>query len=291
MQVIQKNDRGEFNIMIFLAVLITAMWLRFILMLQLTFSFGPMLRIIIVMITDVTKFFMIEAVILLCLTSVSALIFGSVDSYSSFTGVFFLMFDSGLANYDLTVFSELTIGEEYGQVFIIFIVIINAIIMLNFIIAILADTYSKYSTQSLGLYYDGIIQRIPVYEDDSRYGGLIIGSPPFNVAAVILVPFYCCNKDERRLQSCNDTFSKLVYAPIALVFSILFALMNLVLLPFAYLAAIYHKVALLCALSKKKAKSGKKSKSKDKKAKRTTDQVLIDLFVFIVFGVPILVLA
>ena len=105
-----------------------------------------MLRIIIVMITDVTKFLLIETVILLCLTSVAALIFGSIDSYSNFIDVFFLMFDSGLANYDLTVFTELKIGEEYGQVFTIFIVIINAIIMLNFIIAILADTYSKYST-------------------------------------------------------------------------------------------------------------------------------------------------
>ena len=134
------------------------------------------------------------------------------------------MFGSGLANYDLTVFKTLSLGEEYGQIFIIFIVIANSIIMLNFIIAILADTYSKYSSQSLGLYYDGIIQRIPVYEDDSRYGGLIIGSPPFNVAAVVLVPFYCCNKDERRLKNCNDTFSKLVYAPIALCFSALFVL-------------------------------------------------------------------
>ena len=33
MHVYIKNDTGEFNIMIFLAVLITAMWIRFILML------------------------------------------------------------------------------------------------------------------------------------------------------------------------------------------------------------------------------------------------------------------
>ena len=116
-----------------------------------------MLRIIIVMISDVLKFLFIWTVSLLCLTSVASLIFGSIESYSSFTDVFFLMFGSGLANYDLTVFKTLSLGEEYGQIFIIFIVIANSIIMLNFIIAILADTYSKYSSQSLGLYYDGII--------------------------------------------------------------------------------------------------------------------------------------
>ena len=78
-------------------------------------------------------------------------------------------------------------------------VIINSMILLNFIIAILADTYSKFSTKSLGLYYDGVIARIPCYEDDSRYGGLIIASPPFNVFACLLLPLFCCFRNKKRI--------------------------------------------------------------------------------------------
>lgn len=63
-------------------------------------------------------------------------------------------------------------------------------------IAILADTYTKYTEVSLGLYYDGIITRIPVYEDDDRYGGLILGSPPFNVFVFLMIPCYLFIKDE-----------------------------------------------------------------------------------------------
>ena len=143
--------------MIFLAVLVSILWCRFLLMLQLTRQFGPMLRIIIVMITDVSKFLFIWAVVLFCVTSVASLLFGSLPEYKDFMSVFFLTFGTGLGNYDLTVFESLDIGEEWGQIFIICIVIINSIILVNFIIAILADTYSKFMSQSLGLYYDGII--------------------------------------------------------------------------------------------------------------------------------------
>ena len=106
------------------------------------------------------------------------------------------MFGTGLNNYDLSVFDNWNQNPLAGKLFIFACIIVNSIVLLNFIIAILTDTYAKLSTKSLGLYYDGIIQRIPVYEDDARYGGLIIGSPPFNVLAVLLVPLYILMKDE-----------------------------------------------------------------------------------------------
>ena len=104
-----------------------------------------------------------------------------------------------------------------GQVYILLCVIINCIVLMNFIIAILADTYGKLSAQSLGIYYDGIIARIPVYEDDSRYGGLIVGCPPFNVLALFMLPFYCFSKSEERLKRVNHRFTQLLFLPVALV--------------------------------------------------------------------------
>ena len=168
--------------------------------------------------------------------------------------------------------------------------------MINFIIAILADTYSKYMKSSLGLYYDGVIQRIPLYEDDSRYGGLIIGSPPFNIAAIVLVPFYCCIKDERRLISINEKFNKAIYAPIALISAILFAAINMLLMPLAYIVAMFTKITLLRSLSMKKKQSFVKPSKKSKKIKekvlgnpsKSADAVCKDLIVFILFGLPFL---
>ena len=125
------------------------------------------------------------------------------------------------------------------------IVIFNCIVLINFIIAILAATYSRLSETNLGIYYDGIIARIPIYEDDYRYGSLVVGSPPFNVAAIILVPFFFCITNEERLKSINNCVTIIMYAPLALIFTIFFMAINIILLPFAYLAAIYWKFKLL----------------------------------------------
>ena len=118
--------------------------------------------------------------------------------------------------------------------------------MINFIIAILADTYAKLSNQSLGLYYDGLISRIPIYEDDVLYGGLIVGILPFNLLALPMIPFYLLVKDENKLRYINDIFTKFMFAPVALISTIVFLAFSLILLPFAYLIAIAKKVKLVC---------------------------------------------
>ena len=112
--------------------------------------------------------------------------------------------------------------------------------MLNFIIAILADTYTKLSKQSLGLYYDGLISRIAIFEDDKFYGGLIVGIPPFNTLALPILPFYLFVKDENKLRIVNDGFTKILFVPAALVETIVFFVLSIAIVPFAYLAAILN---------------------------------------------------
>ena len=118
--------------------------------------------------------------------------------------------------------------------------------LLNFVIAILADVYSKLSTQSLGIYYDGIIARIPIFEDDARYGGLIVGTIPFNCITFPLIPFYIMTTNERTLIKFNDAVTKILFLPLALVSLVVFIAANLVLLPFAYIFAILRKLGMLC---------------------------------------------
>ena len=222
--------------------MVVVIWTRFMMMLQLTRSFGPILRIILSMVGEVAKFLVIWSIMLICLSSMATLLFGELSEYSEFIEVFFTVFSTGIANYDMNVFDALEASEMLGRIFIAFAVLANCVVLLNFIIAILADTFSKLSMRSLGIYYDGLIARIPVYEDDARYGGLIVGLPPFNVIALLMVPFYCCVKDERTLRNVNNKFTQILFIPIALVFTAIFMAFNLLLLPFAFLAAIYKKL-------------------------------------------------
>ena len=90
-----------------------------------------------------------------------------------------------------------------------------------------------------------MIARIPIYEDDNRYGGLIVGTPPFNILAIVMIPFYCCVKDEKTLRWGNDLFTRILFAPMAILITLAFIAINLLLLPFAYLSAIAQKITLL----------------------------------------------
>ena len=66
-----KSTDSDFKIYLFLAVISFVVWIRFLLMLQLTKVFGPMLRIIIVMIGEVFKFLFIWLIILVTLASMA----------------------------------------------------------------------------------------------------------------------------------------------------------------------------------------------------------------------------
>ena len=106
---IGQHLEGKFRIMIFLAILLTAMWARFILMLQLTLSFGPLLRIIMIMFKEASKFLFIWLVVLFCLASVAALVFGDIDLFrEGLTNILFLTFGTSLGNYEFEIFDSQT---------------------------------------------------------------------------------------------------------------------------------------------------------------------------------------
>ena len=90
------------------------MWGRFLLMLQLTKSFGPMLRIILNMVGEVLRFLLVWTVVLVTLTSVSSLIFGEVNAYSDGVQVLFKMFGTGVASFNMTEFEDLSLGAAVG---------------------------------------------------------------------------------------------------------------------------------------------------------------------------------
>ena len=212
------------------------------------------------MFKDVAQFLFLWILILCMMASVTSLLFGDIEDYAGFFRSFFNMFGTGLGNYEFEEFDESNFNPNIGKFFIVMAVIVNSIVLLNFIIAILAETYSRLSEKSRGLYYDGIIARIPTYEDDSRFGGLIVATPPFNFLAILLLPiFWCFRNDERALRSINDKFTKVIYLPIALFSVLFFATFTLIMVPFAYIVSITDKIRILMLVSRQNRKKEKVS--------------------------------
>lgn len=141
----ERDKAGSFKILLFLSAMVIFMWSRFLLMLQLTTTFGPMLRILLNMAGEVGKFMFIWVVVIICLTSVSSLLFGELPAYRNFSQVIFTIFSAGLGNYEMSDFESLSFGMVVGEIFIVIVVIINNVVLLNFVIAIQADTYAKFT--------------------------------------------------------------------------------------------------------------------------------------------------
>ena len=72
-----------------------------------------------------------------------------------------------------------------------------------------------------------------------------MGIPPFNTIALPILPFYLFVKDENKLRIVNDAFTKFLFVPAALVETVVFFVLSLVMVPFAYLAAIVKKLKLI----------------------------------------------
>jgi len=119
------------------------------------------------------------------------------------------------------------------------------LILLNVLIAMMADTYSLMTSQRKGLYNYGIIRAVPAYKVSKHYGGLLIDVFPFSVIGFLLLPLYAMIKDKTRLIQLTKTVYMLLYTVVALMLSVYYLIANLLMMPFAYLKTCGHKISLL----------------------------------------------
>jgi hypothetical protein len=148
----------------------------------------------------------------------------------------------------------------------------NLILLLNLVIAILTDTYIRFSKVKLGLYYDGVVDAISSLKYDKRYGAMVTAIPPFNVFMFLLTPIFLMVKNPRRLKKINHTLTLITYLPLAFILIIVFIAGNTLMMPFAYLYALIHKIKLCLA----------------PRIHRSRRSLVTDLLVFLVLGLVLL---
>lgn len=150
------------------------------------------------------------------------------------------------------------------------------VLLINLVIAILSDTYQKFSDQKLGLYYDGVIEVIPSYKYKNFFGALIAACPPFNLLVAPFTPIFAITRKKRKLRRLNNVLVKLIFMPFALIYASGFAIANLLMMPLAYLKTVYLKAALIT------------SKNRELLQKR---HLVGNLVFFIFLGLPMLLLS
>lgn len=157
--------------------------------------------------------------------------------------------DSAFGSYNLSVFDifepDRIALKWFGIIFVLAFVFLNLLILLNVLIAMMADTYSLMTTVRKGLYNSNIIRAIPAYKTTKYYGGLLILIPPFSILSFLLLPVYMCIQDKTKLAFLTKTVYMTLYSVVALVLSIYYIVANFIMMPFAYLKTTVHKINLL----------------------------------------------
>jgi len=207
-------------------------------------------------------------------TCVGSLLLGELEEYSNFADTFVMLFETALGMWDLSIYDSLSLGRYVGVTFHLIVLMMNLVLLLNLIIAVLSNTYTVYEPKSLALYYDGVIESIPMYKYSKIYGALVCGQPPFNAISFLFLPGFMLIQDVARLKAFNEAILHLLYFPIALGCLSFFFLFNLLLLPLSYFWSLAFKVNILINdLQKPKSES------------------LTDIVFFVIFGVPLLLAA
>lgn len=133
------------------------------------------------MLIDLGKFLTIWVIVLIMFSCVGILAFGQLENFQDLETVFIYFFESSLGQWDMQVFENTTLieGEDLtvivsiGKYYQIFFLLVNLILMLNFVIAILSSTYQNFEHIQSGLYYNVLIQVFPAMGWDDNFGCLV----------------------------------------------------------------------------------------------------------------------
>jgi len=167
------------------------MWANVLLLLRVSQSLGPMLRMILAMIGDLGNFLVFLFYIILIFVAVGVCIFVELAEYNSFKTATLTLFDATLGNYDYTIFKGgYLYSQAFGYTYLTIFLILGNILMLNFLIAILSNTYAVLEPQSQGLYLDALISVRHDKMYDPHYSGLICAPFPLNSLSTPFIPLY-----------------------------------------------------------------------------------------------------
>ena len=187
-KLLQKaNEDQYFGAVIVAAITVSFQIFRVLLRIQASKTFGPLIKIILLMIKNLIQFGTILWLILLIFIVLGRIIFNKVQDFRSYEGVIKYLFDAALGNFDFETFDVYNNNYKYyGYFYLVTYIILIAITLLNFLIAILSSTYDEYRDKSTGVYLNHVVHTKRKFEYDRYYSSLMYS---YNPLIIIAFPF------------------------------------------------------------------------------------------------------
>jgi hypothetical protein len=139
-----------------------------------------MFKILQQMMADLAKFLCIWAILLVMFVCVGMLAFGQLEGFKEMLDILIFFIESALGEWDMVVYEgtnhkgeNLETIQKLGTYFQVVFLLINTVLMLNFVIAILSSTFKNYEGIKIGLYYNVLIEVFAKMGWDDTYGCLV----------------------------------------------------------------------------------------------------------------------
>lgn len=224
--------------------IIITMWLRLYATASNTYVAGPTLRIIMEMFRQMGNFLVVDTCVILLFSTLAQIWFGQILKFRTIQASIETMMYAALGFYDTAWFDDIGKTRIFGIIFLMVYLVVNVLLLMNYVIAIMTDRYTALQESRLGLFYDGLVSSMAEYKCDSSYGFLITNFLPLNPLNLLLAPLFVYTKKEN-LKKLNWGLMVAGYCPIALFVTIIFFVLNVVFVPLAYVVAIFKKIQLL----------------------------------------------
>ena len=201
------------------------------------------------MISDIVQFLIIYVMQLIAFTMFASMAFFAVPEFIDFYETFLYMFNASFGSYNLIIFEVYTDTlpemKYVGHAFFLFFLFFNLVLLLNMVIAMMADTYAALTEIKVGIYNYNVLTVEPQWRMNKHYGGIIAFSPPLSPLTIPLLPVFLIAKDNKPfLRSFTYGLKMINYGFVLLILMAFFMAFNMLLLPFAWLKTFYAKLKL-----------------------------------------------
>ena len=227
------------------------------------------------MFVDILKFLVIFGIAFIVFASVGMIMFRKIAAFQYISSATIYLFTSALGGFDFTVMDSLSnIHPWWGKGFLIIFLIVMMITLLNFVIALMSDTYSILSARKDGIFLKDIILLRQKMGHTKTMSCIVSAWVPFNIVTIIFTPLLVLLRSSKMAEKLNTFLLHIIYIPIGMFGTVVFGIGSLICIPFAYIMGSYSKGKSLFHLH-----------GKIGLCKR-----ILDFFLFFIFGLLILAL-
>ena len=239
--IIDRIDQDDyFHLELTVAVLTSIQYTRMIFALQMSRIFGPMVKILGNMLVDLVTFIFMYLLVFLIFTCASQLLFHTINGYDNFIDCAITLYSASLGDFSFSDFdaASSSFTKSLGYVFMTIYLTVSMITLLNFLIAILSNTYDFLTEHKNALYLREVVVLRQQYCYDAKFSSIISAFVPLNIFALLMDPAIICCKSKRLNKLCLY----FEYAILGIIAIVLFFVISAILIPFSYIALVYNKI-------------------------------------------------